>query len=87
MLNPAQIRTATVGTPLAGYLSVTNTEPQQTTSSTSERPVCDEWGFYDPEQAGFEAIVRRLLPAAENDVRRAQAPALPRVLAASTRSL
>jgi len=26
------------------------------------RPVCDEWGFYDPEQAGFEAVLRRLCP-------------------------
>jgi hypothetical protein len=24
------------------------------------RPVQDEWGFYDPEQAGFEAVLRRL---------------------------
>ena len=25
----------------------------------------DEWGFYDPEQAGFEAVLRKLRP--END--------------------
>ena len=24
------------------------------------RPVQDEWGIYDPEQAGFEAVLRRL---------------------------
>ena len=24
------------------------------------RPVQDEWGFYDPEQAGFEAVLRKL---------------------------
>ena len=30
--------------------------------SEHRRPVCDEWGVYDPEQAGFEAIVRRLFP-------------------------
>ena len=24
------------------------------------RPVQDEWGLYDPEQAGFEAVLRRL---------------------------
>jgi len=33
--------------------------------SEHQRPVCDEWGVYDPQQAGFEAIVRRLFP--END--------------------
>ena len=49
--------------------------------------MCDEWGFYDPKQAGFEALVRRLLPAENNDVKRAQASALPLILAASTRSL
>ena len=24
------------------------------------RPIHDEWGVYDPEQAGFEAILRKL---------------------------
>lgn len=24
------------------------------------RPVQDEWGLYDPEQAGFEAVLRKL---------------------------
>jgi hypothetical protein len=28
-----------------------------------ERPAHDEWGVYDPEQAGFEAILRKLTPA------------------------
>jgi hypothetical protein len=36
--------------------------PESETTSTLERPVCDEWGMYDPEQAGFEALARRLLP-------------------------
>ena len=36
--------------------------PEVETTSTLERPVCDEWGMYDPEQAGFEALARRLLP-------------------------
>jgi hypothetical protein len=32
------------------------------------RPVQDEWGLYDPEQAGFEAVLRRLsLDAGEAD--------------------
>src|SRR5436190_4379451 len=25
-----------------------------------ERPIHDEWGVYDPEQAGFEAILKKL---------------------------
>ena len=49
----------------------------------SERPVCDEWGVYDPEQAGFEAIVRRL-PDEEDDAR-LEASSLPLNALASTR--
>lgn len=30
------------------------------TSTQSKRPVQDEWGFYDPEQAGFQALLRKL---------------------------
>ena len=26
------------------------------------RPVQDEWGIYDPEQAGLEAVLRKLAP-------------------------
>jgi hypothetical protein len=26
----------------------------------AERPIHDEWGVYDPEQAGFEAILKKL---------------------------
>ena len=29
-------------------------------SPKEERPIQDEWGIYDPEQAGFEAILRKL---------------------------
>ena len=50
----------------------------------SARPVCDEWGLYDPEQAGFEALVRRLLPE-EDEARRAQALTLPLSSTVSTR--
>jgi hypothetical protein len=45
--------------------------------TTNDRPVCDEWGVYDPEQAGFEAIVRRLLPDEGYDAKRTQASSLP----------
>ncbi len=27
---------------------------------SAPRPVQDEWGLYDPEQAGLEAVLRRL---------------------------
>ena len=37
------------------------------------RPVCDEWGVYDPEQAGFEAVMRKL---ASRDEESARAPQL-----------
>ncbi len=30
--------------------------------SPDPRPVQDEWGFYDPEQAGLEAVLRKLKP-------------------------
>jgi hypothetical protein len=30
--------------------------------SNNDRPAHDEWGVYDPEQAGFEAILRKLTP-------------------------
>lgn len=46
--------------------------------------MCDEWGLYDPEQAGFEALVRRLLPE-DDEALRAQALTLPLSSAASTR--
>jgi hypothetical protein len=31
-----------------------------TVKPQSSRPVHDEWGFYDPAQAGLEAVIRRL---------------------------
>ena len=53
-------------------------------TDAAARPVCDEWGLYDPEQAGFEALVRRLDPE-EEEARHAQALTLPLNSAASTR--
>ena len=32
----------------------------QVSTTQVVRPVQDEWGFYDPEQAGFEAVLRKL---------------------------
>ena len=33
-----------------------------TTDDRSARPIRDEWGVYDPEQAGLAAVMRRLAP-------------------------
>jgi len=54
------------------------------TTSAFARPVCDEWGVYDPEQAGFEALVKRLLPD-EDEAQRSQASSLPLTAAGSAR--
>jgi hypothetical protein len=32
-------------------------------SSTDRRPTVDEWGVYDPQQAGLAALYARLTPA------------------------
>jgi hypothetical protein len=44
--------------------SVANSDSKQTHVITVKpqpsRPVQDEWGVYDPEQAGLEAVIRRL---------------------------
>jgi len=46
------------------------------------RPLHDEWGVYDPEQAGFEAILKKLstkkkAPAVPDQARPKPAPAQP----------
>jgi hypothetical protein len=45
-------------------LGVPNSDSKQTHVITvkpqASRPVQDEWGVYDPEQAGLEAVIRRL---------------------------
>ena len=53
-------------------------------TSAYTRPFCDEWGVYDPEQAGFEALMRRLLPD-QDDQKASQASSLPRSGTESTR--
>jgi hypothetical protein len=42
-------------------------QPLTRTIRRSARPVCDEWGVYDPEQAGIEAVFRRLAPEDDPD--------------------
>jgi hypothetical protein len=52
------------------------TELSTTSTPLDRRPVCDEWGFYDPEQAGLEAVMRRLArrdqDARTNELQRAR---------------
>jgi hypothetical protein len=77
--NQARICKAQPGMHLALRRCVANPRPKslsvETMTSASTRPVCDEWGLYDPQQAGFEAIVRRLLP--NEDDEHAVATSLP----------
>ena len=84
----AHIRLARAGTRLAiaGFVANQGSKhfSESTTTAAVTRPVCDEWGVYDPEQAGFEAIIRRLFPE-EDDVELVQASPLPRSGAESTR--
>jgi hypothetical protein len=53
------------GTLLATAVRVADSETKSGTQLSAlttplARPACDEWGFYDPEQAGFEAVMRKL---------------------------
>jgi hypothetical protein len=64
---------------------VSNPGSRDPLASDSARPVCDEWGLYDPEQAGFEAIVRRLFPSEDDHAPLTQASSLPLSTATSTR--
>lgn len=65
-------------------LSVPNPGSNDSSSAASTRPVCDEWGFYDPEQAGFEALVRRVTPKDDDQTSCVQASPLPLEPATST---
>ena len=59
------------GTGVATALAVENPIPQTVTAakktSLNTAPVLDEWGFYDPAQAGFEAVLRKLASRDEDD--------------------
>jgi hypothetical protein len=35
-------------------------KPVSPASNTPSRPVQDEWGIYDPEQAGLKAVIRKM---------------------------
>jgi hypothetical protein len=50
-------------------------------SNLARRPTVDEWGVYDPQQAGLAALYTRLTTAPENTPADAPADAArPRVL-------
>jgi hypothetical protein len=54
-------------------------KPSQNDEDPITRPIHDEWGVYDPEQAGFEAILRKLsskkkAPAVPDQARPAPRP-------------
>ena len=55
------------GTQVALLQIVANPEIKLVSPEVSERPVQDEWGFYDPEQAGFEAVLRKLTSASDDE--------------------
>jgi hypothetical protein len=52
-------------------VNVANSDSKQiaviTVKPQASRPVHDEWGFYDPEQAGLEAVIRRLTASRDDD--------------------
>lgn len=58
------------GYPACGGRSVAHSEFEQiaviTVKPQPSRPVHDESGFYDPEQAGLEAVIRRLTASRED---------------------
>ena len=41
-------------------------------------PVRDEWGIYDPSQAGFAAVIRKLLEAEETTPASPSSGSVPR---------
>ena len=47
--------------------------PMSPSSSNDRRPTVDEWGVYDPQQAGLAALYTRLTAAP--DISPAEAPA------------
>jgi hypothetical protein len=58
------------GTPLAILNGVANSISPITLTNIRpfDRPLQDEWGIFDPQQAGLEALMRRLqTPAAGKD--------------------
>jgi len=40
-----------------------------------DRPLQDEWGIFDPQQAGLEALLRKLRSTADSDAAHLPVPA------------
>jgi hypothetical protein len=52
--------------------------PMTPSSTAARRPTVDEWGVYDPQQAGLAALYTRLTtPAATAEPAEAKPPARP----------
>ena len=71
------------GTALASPCSVAN-EPSSAGSPITfrnvrqfDRPLQDEWGIFDPRQAGVEALLRKLLSPSTDKDSGASEPAAP----------
>ena len=71
------------GTALASQGSVAN-QPSSAGSPITfrtvhqfDRPLQDEWGIFDPRQAGVEALLRKLLSASNDKDSAASEPAEP----------
>jgi hypothetical protein len=69
-----------IGTSLAQSAFVEHPDPKDTTTakSSSSRPVRDEWGLYDPEQAGLQAVIRRVSAAKDEETFTAGTSLAPR---------
>lgn len=71
--------TVVAGMRVAVAYAVENPEPEVVSPALPVRPVQDEWGFYDLEQAGFEAVLRKLTSTAGDDAdKRPSASAIAR---------
>jgi hypothetical protein len=67
------------GTGLALSFSVENPEPTpHVVVPPHERPVQDEWGLFDPGQAGFEAVMRKLTAPRSSRAAPITVPAVPK---------
>jgi hypothetical protein len=57
-----------VSVQVAAQTIVTSAPPRPKRGSTNEaKPAQDEWGFFDPDQCGFRALLARLDAIAAND--------------------
>jgi hypothetical protein len=57
---PSKAPTAAARTADAASAKGTRPVKKQKTHATKEKPIQDEWGFFDPEQCGFSALLAKL---------------------------